>query len=156
VADAGALLANEGAATPGSAAHRANADVKPCQASLDTEVVIDLSGVTYTYEGEADPVLSDVSLRVNRSEFVLILGPSGCGKSTLLHLLNGSVPHILNGTLAGTAVICGKVVADTKVADFATDVGMVFQDPTRRSSTPAFATKSASASKICAAGWTKF
>ena len=66
--------------------------------------------------------------QAQRSEFVLILGPSGCGKSTLLHLLNGSVPHILNGTLAGTAVICGKVV-NTKVADFATDVGMVFQDP---------------------------
>jgi energy-coupling factor transport system ATP-binding protein len=140
VADAGALLANEGAAacalnpdphqpTAASVADCTNADAKACHGSPDTEAVVDLSNVTYTYEGEADPVLRNVSLRVNRSEFVLVLGPSGCGKSTLLHLLNGSVPHILNGTLAGTAVICGKVVADTKVADFATDVGMVFQDP---------------------------
>jgi energy-coupling factor transport system ATP-binding protein len=108
---------------------RANADIEPLQGSLDTEVLVDLSGVTYTYEGEAAPVLRNISLRVNRGDFVLILGPSGCGKSTLLYLLNGSVPHILNGTLEGTAVICGKVVADTKVAEFATDVGMVFQDP---------------------------
>ncbi len=133
-------MANEGAAagtlnpdphrpTTGSVADRTNADASPSHGSLDTEVVVDLADVTYTYEGEADPVLRNVSLRVSSSEFVLILGPSGCGKSTLLHLLNGSVPHILNGTLAGTAVICGKVVADTKVADFATDVGMVFQDP---------------------------
>jgi energy-coupling factor transport system ATP-binding protein len=104
-------------------------DAKPHDGSFDTEVVVDLSRVTYTYEGEAAPVLRNISLRMNRGEFVLILGPSGCGKSTLLHLLNGSVPHILNGTLEGTAVVCGKVVADTKVADFATEVGMVFQDP---------------------------
>jgi energy-coupling factor transport system ATP-binding protein len=104
-------------------------DGKPYHGSLDTEVVVDLSNVTYTYEGEAAPVLRNISLRMNRGEFVLILGPSGSGKSTLLHLLNGSVPHILNGTLEGTAVVCGKVVADTKVADFATEVGMVFQDP---------------------------
>jgi energy-coupling factor transport system ATP-binding protein len=115
--------------TPESVVACANADAEPRHGSLDTEVVVDLSRVTYTYEGEAAPVLRNISLKVNRGDFVLILGPSGCGKSTLLHLLNGSVPHILNGTLEGAAVICGKVVADTKVADFATDVGMVFQDP---------------------------
>jgi energy-coupling factor transport system ATP-binding protein len=95
----------------------------------DADTVVDLSGVTYTYEGETAPALRDISLTVKRGEFVLLLGPSGCGKSTLLYLLNGSAPHILNGVLSGTAVICGKAVAGTKVADFATDVGMVFQDP---------------------------
>jgi energy-coupling factor transporter ATP-binding protein EcfA2 len=138
--DAEAVPANGGALTralhvgpprftQGNVVDRANSDVEPLQGSRDYEVLIDLSGVTYTYDGEAAPALRDISLTVKRGDFVLILGPSGCGKSTLLHLLNGSVPHILNGTLEGAAVICGKVVADTKVAEFATDVGMVFQDP---------------------------
>ena len=90
---------------------------------------VDLSGITYTYEGEAEPVLHDIALQVADGEFVLILGPSGCGKSTLLQLLNGTIPHTLKGTLAGEASICGKPLAGTKVAAFATDVGMVFQDP---------------------------
>jgi len=91
--------------------------------------VIELSGVSYTYTGEADPVLRDISLQVRDGEFVLILGPSGCGKSTLMLLLNGTVPHAMKGKLEGEAVVCGKKVADTQVAEFATDIGMVFQDP---------------------------
>jgi energy-coupling factor transport system ATP-binding protein len=66
---------------------------------------------------------------VRDGEFVLILGPSGCGKSTLLQLLNGTIPHTLRGRLEGEATIYGRPVASTKVASFATEVGMVFQDP---------------------------
>jgi energy-coupling factor transporter ATP-binding protein EcfA2 len=91
--------------------------------------LVDIRGVTYAYEGETQPVLRDISLEVREGEFVLILGPSGCGKSTLLQLLNGTIPHTLKGTLTGTATISGHELAETKVATFATSVGMVFQDP---------------------------
>ncbi len=92
-------------------------------------VVVDLRSISYTYEGEAEPVLNDITVQVHDGEFVLILGPSGCGKSTLLQLFNGTIPHTLKGTLAGEAAIGGRPLATTKVATFATDVGMVFQDP---------------------------
>ena len=33
--------------------------------------------------------LNDVSLEIERHEFIAITGPSGCGKSTLMHLIGG-------------------------------------------------------------------
>ncbi|HWP97868.1 MAG TPA: ABC transporter ATP-binding protein [Syntrophomonadaceae bacterium] len=36
--------------------------------------------------------LDDISLRVDCSEFAVILGPSGCGKSTLLNIISGLIP----------------------------------------------------------------
>lgn len=94
-----------------------------------TAPLIDLRHVSYSYEGEIEPILHDVTLQVRPGEFVLILGSSGCGKSTLLQMLNGVIPHSLRGRLTGEARVCGRDVAATKVAAFATDVGMVFQDP---------------------------
>jgi energy-coupling factor transport system ATP-binding protein len=99
------------------------------QLPTDPGLLVDLVDLIYTYEGERNPVLEGISLSVKPGEFVLILGPSGCGKSTLLQVMNGTIPHALRGRLEGKAVICGRKVADTKVTSFATDVGMVFQDP---------------------------
>ncbi len=44
---------------------------------------------TYTQGLQTIEALKDVSLQINRSEFISIMGPSGSGKSTLLHLLGG-------------------------------------------------------------------
>ena len=107
----------------------APSDVLAAAPPTGGEPLIDIRAVSYAYEGEAQPVLRDLSLQVHEGEFVLILGPSGCGKSTLLQLLNGTIPHTLKGKLSGEAVICGHAVATTKVAIFATEVGLVFQDP---------------------------
>jgi len=99
------------------------------RAETASDVAIDIHGVSYTYEGETDPVLNSVSLKVRDGEFVLILGPSGCGKSTLLQLLNATIPQTLTGALDGDVFIFGRSIRTTKVASFATEVGMVFQDP---------------------------
>ncbi len=43
--------------------------------------------ITQTYDGE--PVVQDVSLRLERGELVCLLGVSGSGKTTLFHVISG-------------------------------------------------------------------
>lgn len=51
---------------------------------------IELTDVVFSYGGgAAEPALEDVSLVVERGEYLVLLGPNGGGKSTLLKLILG-------------------------------------------------------------------
>ena len=54
-----------------------------------TRPIVEARGVTKIFPMPAGPVdaLRDVTLRIDRGDYVAIAGPSGCGKSTLLHIL---------------------------------------------------------------------
>ncbi|MGC5772188.1 thiol reductant ABC exporter subunit CydC [Paenibacillus pabuli] len=55
--------------------------------SGDKGVSLELSGVTFQYEGEWNPALKDVSLHILPGSKTAIVGPSGSGKSTIIELL---------------------------------------------------------------------
>jgi len=76
------------------------------------EPVVGFDRVGLMY-GNGTTALSDVSLAVDRGEFVSIVGPSGCGKSTLLRIASGLTP-----------------ATDGRCEVAASRVGYVFQEAT--------------------------
>src|SRR5690554_467225 len=66
--------------------------------SLPTErMVVELDGAGFGYEGAEEPVLKDVTLRLEPGRTTAIVGSTGAGKSTLVNLL----PRLIDAT-AGT------------------------------------------------------
>lgn len=92
-------------------------------------VVIETKGLEYTYPGGTKPSISDVSIRVEKGDFVLITGPSGCGKTTLCRCFNGLIPHFYQGQLKGEITVSGKDVTKHQTSEMAKHVGLVFQNP---------------------------
>lgn len=101
----------------------------PVVVASEALAIIEAKSLTYTYPGGAKPSLLDVSMTVEKGEFVVLTGPSGCGKTTLCRCLNGLVPHFYAGKLEGDLVVAGLKVVEHQIHELAQHVGLVFQNP---------------------------
>jgi len=54
---------------------------------MEHEPIVTMDHVTFSYGGS--PAIEDVSLRVERDDFVAIIGPNGGGKTTLIRIMLG-------------------------------------------------------------------
>ena len=91
--------------------------------------LVQVQDLTYRPRGATEDVLKGVNLTVNRGDFCLLLGPSGCGKSILTRCLNGLIPHLDEGELNGHVLVEGKDTRTHEIHEFASKIGMVFQNP---------------------------
>ena len=91
-------------------------------------VVIETNKLTKIYQMGDIPVnaLMDVSLKVDKGEFLAVMGPSGSGKSTLLNLLG-----CLDTATSGEYLLDGKEVSHLNKKEYADirnqKIGFVFQ-----------------------------
>jgi len=91
--------------------------------------VIEAKNLTYTYPGATKSSIRDVSIKIEKGEFVLITGPSGCGKTTFCRCLNGLIPHFYQGELKGQITVAGFDITKHPIYELAKHVGLVFQNP---------------------------
>jgi len=88
--------------------------------------MIRFENVSKSYPGTNRPALGDVSLEIDKGEFVFLIGASGSGKSSLLRLiLREERPN------SGQIWVLGKKLSampSRKVPYFRRSLGVVFQD----------------------------
>lgn len=95
-----------------------------------TETLLVVSGLCKSYRSGTATIraLADISLVVEKGDFLAILGRSGSGKSTLLHILG-----LLERPDSGRYVLNGQHVEglgeETRAAIRNREVGFVFQSP---------------------------
>lgn len=87
-------------------------------------VVVAVEDLTYVYQPQDVQALTDVDLTIRAGEFVGIVGQNGAGKTTLLKSLVG----LLTPT-QGRVLITGLDTRHMAVADLATSIGLVLQNP---------------------------
>jgi NitT/TauT family transport system ATP-binding protein len=68
---------------------------------VNSVAIVDVREISKRY-GNLE-VLTNVSFKVNKTEFLVIVGPSGCGKTTLLKIIAG-----LEAKSSGSVLINGK------------------------------------------------
>ena len=79
--------------------------------------------VTFLYEGQTVPALSDVDLEIRAGEMIAIVGSSGSGKTTLANLL----PRFYEPT-AGRLLIDGVDIQSFTLASLRAQIGIVSQE----------------------------
>lgn len=92
--------------------------------------MIEFQNVSFTYKGADKPALTDINLKINKGEIVLITGPSSAGKTTLCRAMNGLIPELFKGEMHGKVIVADQYsTTDYDITQLSKIVGLMFQDP---------------------------
>ena len=87
--------------------------------------MIEIKNLVYAYEDAVKSAVDEVSLSIEKGEFIAVLGHNGSGKSTLAKCLNG-----LYRPTSGDVIVDGmSTKEDEDIWKIRARAGMVFQNP---------------------------
>ncbi len=90
--------------------------------------MLSVKNCTFTYPGQEEPSLRDLSVEIKPGVFLAIVGANGSGKSTMCKLFNGIIPHFFVGDLEGEIEVNGIDTRTSDVATLSEHIGYVYQD----------------------------
>lgn len=90
---------------------------------VDVKGNIDFIDVSFAYNDKDEPVLRNISLKIEEGETIALVGMSGGGKSTLVSL----IPRFYDVT-GGKIILDGVGLTSFKVQSLRDKIGVVFQD----------------------------
>lgn len=93
-----------------------------------TDPIIEFKDFSFKYNSQAEPILKNINLKINKGEKILLAGPSGSGKSTIGRCLNGLIPNIDQGEVEGKCLVNGKDITSTSLFDFSFTTSTILQD----------------------------
>ena len=90
--------------------------------------MIEIQELTFKYTDSKKNALENITLNIEKGDFIGIIGESGAGKTTFCSCLNGLIPHHYTGDFYGSVKVEGQDTFEIKPDKLALKVGSVFQD----------------------------
>lgn len=94
----------------------------PYDEGLDTDVAVEFKNVTFNYNIDAYPAVSNLSYKVLKGQTIGIIGGTGSGKSTIVNLINR-----FYDTTSGEVYLNGRNIKDYKLSYVNQSVSTVLQ-----------------------------
>ncbi len=104
-------------------------DAEGAEDLVENDGSVEFKNVTFGYLPD-EPILKNVSFKVNPGETVALVGPTGSGKTSITSLL-----HRFYEAWEGEILVGGKNIRDLRISSLGDNIGMVLQEPYLFSST---------------------